>query len=124
MNDLIGLEYRWGANPNDGSGKTDCFQLVCEIRSRLGLSDYSEKYSWAYWLYDEKSLPPKRMARWLLHSGTRIKIPRVGAVALLADPNNAALGTVTDQGLICIAPGGRVVCIPVGRVAAHYFWVD
>ena len=64
------------------------------------------------------------MARWLLHSGTRIKIPRVGAVALLADPNNAALGTVTDQGLICIAPGGRVVCIPVGRVAAHYFWVD
>ena len=124
MNDLIGLEYCWGAHPNYGRGKTDCFQLVCEIRSRLGLSDYSEKYSWAYWLYDENSLPPKRMARWLLHSGTRIKIPRVGAVALLADPNNAALGTVTDHGLICIAPGGRVVCIPVGRVAAHYFWVD
>lgn len=124
MNDLIGLEYRWGAHPRDGSGKTDCFQLVCEIRSRLGLSDYSEKYSWAYWLYDEASLPPKRMARWLLHSGERIKIPRVGAVALLAEPDNAALGTVTDQGVICIAPGGCVVSVPVSRVSAHYFWVN
>ena len=124
MNDLIGLEYRWGAHPRDGSGKTDCFQLVCEIRSRLGLSDYSEKFSWAYWLYDEKTLRPIRMARWLMHEGKRLKLPEVGAVALLAEPDNAALGTVTDQGVICIAPGGCVVSVPVSRVSAHYFWVD
>ena len=35
MNDLIGLEYQWGAHFRDGRGKTDCFQLVCEIRERL-----------------------------------------------------------------------------------------
>ena len=94
------------------------------VRTRLGLSDYSEKFSWAYWLYNEQTLRPTRLARWLIHEGERIKVPRVGAVALLAEPDNAARGTVTDQGLICIAPGSRVVCIPVERVSAHYFWVD
>jgi len=51
-------------------------------------------------------------------------MPTVGAVALLKEQNNAALGTVTDQGLICIAPGGCVVCVPTARVSAYYFWVD
>jgi hypothetical protein len=64
------------------------------------------------------------MARWLLQEGERIKMPVTGAVALLKESNNAALGTVTDQGLICIAPGGRVICIPTSRVSAYYFWVD
>ena len=44
MNDLIGLQYQWGARFADGKGYTDCFQLVCEIRKRLGLSDYSGKF--------------------------------------------------------------------------------
>ena len=124
MNDLIGLEYCWGAHPRDGRNKTDCFQLVCEIRSRLGLSDYSENYAWAYWLYGPDTLKPRNMARWVLKEGKRLKMPTVGAVALLKEQNNAALGTVTDQGLICIAPGGRVVCVPTARVSAYYFWVD
>jgi hypothetical protein len=64
------------------------------------------------------------MARWLLQSGKRLKIPKVGAAALLAGTDNAALGTVTDQGLICIAPGKSVVCIPVERVSANYFWLN
>lgn len=92
MNDLIGLEYCWGAHPRDGRNKTDCFQLVCEIRFRLGLSDYTEKFAWAYWLYNENTLKPRNMARWLLQEGERIKMPVTGAVALLKESNNAALG--------------------------------
>ena len=124
MNDLIGLEYCWGAHPADGRNKTDCFQLLCEIRSRLGLSDYKEQFCWVYWLYSAETLKPSQMARWLLQSGKRLKIPKVGAAALLVQPDNAALGTVTDQGLICLAPGGQVVCVPVERVNAHYFWLN
>ena len=100
MNDLIGLEYCWGAHPKDGRNKTDFFQLVCEIRSRLGLSDYSEKFAWAYWLYAPDTLKPKTMARWLLQECKRIKMPITGAIALIKNPDNAALGTVTDQGPI------------------------
>ena len=124
MNDLIGLEYCWGAHPRDGRNKTDCFQLVCEIRTRLGLSDHSERFAWAYWWFTPETLKPRHVARWLLQSGKRIKMPRDGAVALLAEPENAALGTVVDGRVICIAPGGRVVSVPLERVKAYYFWVD
>jgi hypothetical protein len=51
-------------------------------------------------------------------------MPRDGAVALLAEPENAALGTVVNGRVICIAPGGRVVSVPLDRVKAYYFWVD
>jgi hypothetical protein len=124
MNDLIGLEYCWGAHPNDGRNKTDCFQLVCEIRTRLGLSDHSERYSWAYWWFTSETLKPRHVARWLLQSGRRIKIPKEGAIALLDEPENAALGTVVGRRVVCIAPGGRVVSVPLERVKAYYFWVD
>ena len=124
MNDLIGLEYCWGAHPRDGRNKTDCFQLVCEIRTRLGLSDHSERYSWAYWWFTAETLKPRHVARWLLQSGKRIKMPKDGAVALLSQADNAALGTVVDGRVICIAPGGQVVSLPVDRVKAYYFWVD
>ena len=124
MNDLIGLEYCWGAHPRDGSNKTDCFQLVCEIRTRLGFSDHSEKFAWAYWWFTAETLKPRHVARWLLQSGKRIKIPRDGAVALLSQADNAALGTVVDGRVICISPGGCVVSLPVDRVSAYYFWVD
>ena len=83
MNDLIGLEYQWGSHFRDGQGKTDCFQLVCEIRERIGLSDYSEKFAWAYESYTAESLKPARLARWLLGEGKRLKLPVHGAVALL-----------------------------------------
>ena len=111
MNDLIGLEYCWGAHPNDGRNKTDCFQLVCEIRTRLGLSDHSERYSWAYWWFTPKTLKPRHVARWLLQSGKRIKMPKDGAVALLSQAENAALGTVVDGRVICIAPGLSLIHI-------------
>ena len=51
-------------------------------------------------------------------------MPKDGAVALLAEPDNAALGTVVGERVICIAPGGRVVSLPLDRVKAYYFWVD
>ena len=124
MNDLIGLEYCWGAHPRDGRNKTDCFQLVCEIRTRLNMSDHSERFAWAYWWFTQETLNSRHVARWLLQSGKLIKVPKDGAVALLADPNNAALGTVVDQHVICIAPGGRVISLSVDRVKAYYFWVD
>ena len=56
MNDLIGLEYRWGAKPGDGSRQTDCFQLACEIRRRMGLSDLSEEFAWTYEQYSAETL--------------------------------------------------------------------
>lgn len=124
MNDLIGLEYQWGAHPRDGRGKTDCFQLVCEIRERLGLSDYSEKFTWAYWLYSPETLKPRHVARWLLQNGKRLKMPEHGAVALLADPTNPALGSVVDNSLIFISPGKRVVRVAHNHVTAYYFWID
>jgi hypothetical protein len=51
-------------------------------------------------------------------------MPKDGAIALLSQADNAALGTVVNGRVICIAPGGRVVSLPVDRVKAYYFWVD
>jgi len=48
MNDLIGLAYRWGCRPGDGSGCTDCFQLVCAVRRQLGLPDHAAQFEWVY----------------------------------------------------------------------------
>jgi hypothetical protein len=54
FNDLIGLPYQWGAAP--WSGKTDCFQLACEVHKRLGFADYSNQFEWVYELYDESNI--------------------------------------------------------------------
>jgi len=124
MNDLIGLEYRWGAKPGDGSRQTDCFQLACEIRRRMGLSDLSEEFAWTYEQYSAETLKRSRLARWLLQRGERIKMARHGAMALIAKSNNAALGTVVGQRLVFIAPGGRVISAPTSRVLTHCFWVE
>lgn len=124
MNDLIGLQYEWGARFSDGNGKTDCFQLACEIRNRIGLSDLSEKFAWAYESYSPTTLKPARLARWLLQVGTRITLEKHGAMALLADPTSPALGSVVDGTIVFIAPGKRVVRVPVSRVRAYYFWID
>ena len=124
MNDLIGLEYQWGARYSDGLGKTDCFQLVCEIRKRLGLSDYTEKFCWAYEAYTPETFRPIRLAKWLLKTGKRLTLPKSGAVALLADPTSPALGTIVEESIVFISPGKRVVRINLNRVRAYYFWID
>ena len=124
MNDLIGLQYQWAARFSNGEGKTDCFQLVCEIRQRLGLSELASKFSWVYESYTSETLRPVRLARWLLDEGKRLKLPEHGAIALLADPTSPALGSVVEGSIVFIAPGKRVVRVPASRVLAYYFWID
>ena len=124
MNDLIGLEYQWGASFADGTGCTDCFQLVCEVRKRLGLSDYSSKFEWAYGSYTQDTFKPIRLARWLLQTGRRLTLPEHGAVALLANPTSPALGSVVNGSVVFISAGKRVVRVPTSRVSAYYFWID
>ena len=119
MNSLIGLEYGWGHRPGDGSGKTDCFQLSCAVRELLGMFSFAGNYQWVYDEYNEYSLPNRRLVRFLLESGRRIATPIVGAMALFPG-ERAALGTVTDYGIMFIAPGGRVAHAPVFN-AAYYF---
>ena len=124
MNDLIGLEYKWGSRFSDGTGRTDCFQLLCEIRQRLGLSDLAGRFAWTYESYTAETLRPMRLARWLLREGKRLKLPEHGAVALLSDSTSPALGSVVDGSIVFISPGKRVVRVVASRVPAYYFWID
>ena len=125
MNDLIGLQYGWGHAPWDGSGKTDCFQLACEVHKRLGFADYTEQFEWVYRDYTDDTFPRKLILRWLLDNGTRIDTPRPGAVAFLPGEAGAALATVLeDTAVLFIAPSQNVVrsYIPAGMGA--YFWMN
>jgi hypothetical protein len=124
MNDLIALEYGWGYRPADGSGKTDCFQLVCEIRRRMGLTDYADRFAWVYDEYEDATFPRRKVLRWLLQYGTKLETARPGAVALLPGTAGAALGAVTDTGTVFIGPGGRVVQVQLPASLAHYFWME
>lgn len=123
MNDLVGLAYGWGHRPGDGSGKTDCFQLTCEARRRLGLADYADRFAWVYEQHTEKTLPRSSIARWLIQHGRRLEQPEVGAVALLRGRGIGALGTMTSHGVIFISPGQNVVHAPIPAGTAHFFWM-
>ena len=109
MNELIGLQYQWGANPDIEKGFCDCFQLSCAVRRRLGLYDHGQDFDWAYEQY-EQNLPPIRMARWLLLNAQRTTRPRRGCLAM-SNSKQAALATMTDNAIICIAPRGRSVSL-------------
>ena len=123
FNDLIALQYRWGHSPRDGTGYTDCFQLMCEVQTRLGLADYSDRFAWVYQEYTQTTLPQTKVARWLLECGTPIRVPRAGASVLLTGRTTAALGTATDQGVIFISPGGSVIHAPA-QPNLRYIWLD
>lgn len=117
VNDLIGLEYGWGHRPRDGSGKTDCFQLVCEIRRRMGLGDYEPMFEWVYGTYNQDTLPRSRIARWLLENGRRLDSPVKGATVLLPKASGAALGTFVDSTtVVLIGSALNVVRAPLGNV--------
>jgi hypothetical protein len=120
-NDLIGLQYGWGASPADGSGKTDCFQLVCELQRRLQLRDYSDWFSWVYTQYTEATFPRSSIARWLLEHGTRLTQPEFGAVALLPSTAGSALGTILDEGALFLSPRGMVILAPIPSGVGHFF---
>ena len=123
MNDLIGLRYAWGHRPSDGSGFTDCFQLSCEIRKRLGLIDHSSLYSWVYEQYTEATFSARQLARFLLTSGTRTTSPSTGNMVLV-EAASGALGTVTDYGMVYIGATGYVIHRPGITTTAYYFDMD
>jgi len=122
-NDLIGLRYAWGAAPWDGSGKTDCFQLACEVHRRFGFSDYTAKFDWVYELFDESTFPKGQLVRWLLQNGTRLQSPTPGAVALLPAAIGSALGTIVEDGALFLSPGGTVIKAPLPDDVGHFFWM-
>jgi hypothetical protein len=124
MNDLIGLTYGWGHAPGDGSGKTDCFQLTCEARRRMGLSDYADKFAWVYDSYNDATFPRRLVIRWLIENGRRIDRPAIGAVALFPGFAGAALGAVTDHGMLFLNGRQNVVHAPVPVGIGHYFWMQ
>jgi hypothetical protein len=123
MNDLIGLRYRWGHAPSDGSGFTDCFQLTCEVRDRLALTSYRDRFAWVYETWTEDTFRNGLLARWLLTHGERISQPRIGAVALLPSAAGRALGTCTEAGVVFISPGQTVVQAPLPSGLTTYFWM-
>ena len=114
--DLVGLPYRWGARPSEGA--TDCFQLVCEVRRRLGLTDYEQEFQWVYETYDERTLPDRRIARWLLTKGSRTTVLEPGTISL---SSWRALASWTGTGWLCIAPGKAVVLLK--ELPGHWFTV-
>jgi hypothetical protein len=123
MNDLIGLQYAWGHRPLDGSGFTDCFQLSCEVRKRMGLIDHSSLYSWVYEQYDENTFTPRRLARFLFQSGIRTSVATIGNMVLVDGPTGA-LGTVTEYGIIYIGAGRQVIHRPGLLLTTSYFDMD
>lgn len=124
MNDLIGLTYGWGHSPLDQSGKTDCFQLVCEVRRRLGLFDYCNTFEWVYDKYTEDTFPRRLIVKWLLEHGQRITTPQFGAVVLLPGAAGAALATYLQDAVLFISPSKNVVCSRIPEGIGHYFWMN
>jgi hypothetical protein len=122
FNDLIGLRYGWHCRPNDGTGKTDCFQLVCEARRRLGMSDYAPRFEWVYSVYDEFSLPPRQILRWLRENGKKSPA-RTGSFLIFPGARVGALGILTDHGILFIGPGGSVVHLPPDVIKLHSYWM-
>lgn len=122
MNDLIGLQYEWGASPDDGKGKSDCFQLCCTIRRRLGMRDYAPNFQWAYEQYDEESFSARLLLRWLKDNCSPVEALRDGDVGMCVE--KAALVTVANGRAFCIAPRGRSVSIECNKSVlsyAHWF---
>ena len=119
-NDLIGLQYGWGYAPGDGTGMTDCFQLVCEVRRRLGLTDYAPEFDWAYRTYSEETFPRTRLIRWLMERCNRTTEPAPGDVVLFGGAT--AMGAVTaERGAIFLAGGQRVAHLPVVPSTVNLF---
>lgn len=114
FNDLVELRYGWGHRPGDGSGLTDCFQLMCDVHRRLGMRDYAETFEWVYRSFEAEAVPRIRLARWLLQNARAAADHQPGDVALLAGTLVGAFATVSDVGgLLYISTARSVVHAPV-----------
>lgn len=121
-NEFIGLTRAWGALPGDGSGEVDCCALAAEMHKRLGYYDYGPELQEIFAKYDDNSLPPLFIAKWLLKNGKRLKKPEPHAVVLLPSEGVGALGTVLeDETVLFIGPGGRVVRTALSLIDGWYF---
>lgn len=123
MNDLIGLRYGWGHAPGDGSGKTDCFQLACEIHRRLGFADYASSFQWVYDYYTEQTFSRRLIARWLLENGKRLRYPCHGAIGVMPGHAGSAMASIVDDQLMLLSPAGSVVRVQIPENVGHYFWM-
>lgn len=124
INDLIGLPYRWGARANEGA--IDCFQLHNEIRKRLGLSDKSQEFAFAYEQWTETTFPPSQLLKWL-HEKCRKSPLTEGAIAFISDgADRGALGTIVGRDdIVFIHERLRVVRVKVVNVGrAKVFWTN
>lgn len=121
MNDLIGLRYQWGSKPSDGDGLTDCFQLVCEVRRRLGLRDYAEQFEWVYREFTPETFTVRQLLQFLQQNGELVEDTSPGDVMLFPTVDCAALGVVTDSAVMFISPGQTVAQVPMPRGVGKYF---
>lgn len=125
--DLIGLRHKYAASPEDGSGFTDCLLLCLEVRKRLGLNHCREHFAWVYKDYREEELTIRRILRWLLQYGEKIKEPCPGAIFYVPGAQSLlAMAVVADDGnCLFIASSKMVVAAPLSMVRpTTFFWAD
>jgi hypothetical protein len=125
--DLIGLQYKYAASPEDGQGYTDCWLLCMEVRKRLGLYHCREYFSWVYNDYAKEELTVRRILRWLLSKGESLSEPCPGAVFYLPGKNSLiAMAVVTDDGnCLFIGSSKMVVAAPLAMVMPKkFFWAN
>lgn len=111
MNDLVGMEYEWGSQPSQG--KTDCWQLVIEVRKRLGLQTPSFS-----WVYDEcgEGVQVELLESLVTTYGVRCSVED-GAIAVIPSKSHGVAFGCCFGGNICFTGmGSRVVVKPVQRI--------
>jgi hypothetical protein len=122
FNDLIGLKRAWGVFPGDGSGFVDCCALAAEIHYRLGYWDYRHELGELFKQFNDDTLPPNFIARWLLKNACRLNGPELHAVVMLPCERSGALGTIVgDNDVVYIAPSGCVVRSPLPEGFGWHF---
>ena len=111
MLDLIGMPYEFGAHPS--SGKTDCINLVYEVRDRLGLDSPPLMADW----YGGSRI---MVLRALLIWGTEIDQPMYDGDVALASKYDWAFGVTWQSGILHISELSKAVAwCPIGNSSIH-----
>lgn len=115
MLDLLGMPYELGAHPS--SGKTDCINLVYEVRTRLDLPCPPLRSEW----YSGSQV---MVLRALLTWGVRVQDPLYDGDVALAPQNSWAFGVVWQSGILRISKLSKAVAwspIESNSTRCHYF---
>lgn len=115
MLDLIGLPYELGAHPS--TGKTDCINLVYEVRTRLGLSCPPLEQAW---YTGSKTMVLRALLTW----GTEVQERLYDGDVALASQNDWAFGVVWQSGILRISELSKAVAwSPIGSISirCRYF---